>query len=140
MTIMTLVDWWLCIIAGCTHRVVVTVQSESSAHAKVTDLGEGLTDEQDVASCEITMHEVVALQVRHSIRDLTHQFCHLWHRHLSVTFRLACRHRAGLEKIMISLSNKLDLFLLNRIFSIKLIYLIFSTFSTIIRICNSENK
>ena len=77
----------ICYGKGLTHRVVVAVESEGLTHSEVAYLSERLANQQHVASRQVAMNEVVALQVGHSIGDLAHQLYHFRHRHVPVAFK-----------------------------------------------------
>lgn len=55
------------------YLVIVVISTQSLGQTKVTDLGKLLVDQQDVASCQVSVHKVLLLQVLHSHRHLVHQ-------------------------------------------------------------------
>lgn len=63
------------------HLVIAVVCSQGLGKPKVADLGETLADQQDVASCQISVHKVLLLQILHSHGDLVHQLDDILHRY-----------------------------------------------------------
>ena len=61
------------------HLIIITAKSQGLGHAEVTDLGKVLIDEQDVACGKISVDEVFALEVLHSLPNLEHELQHSLH-------------------------------------------------------------
>ena len=57
----------------CSYLIIITATSQGLGHAEVTDLGKVLIDEQDVACGKISVDEIFALEVLHSLGYLEHE-------------------------------------------------------------------
>ena len=73
------------------YLVIVIVEAERSAHAKVADLGMLFAGQQNIAGGQIAMYELHGLEVVHTESNLIHKSCYSFHR------QPAQQHLATLE-------------------------------------------